>query len=171
MAGVLFVKDHIGARGEAIFYVLMTRFCGRNQPFFKPQFLGDKFATIDYLVELVDAGTLTSFFFVQVKTTTQGYTGKQQKYLRATVSQQDMQRLALYPAPTYIVGIDEREERGFIISANEQHVTGLSGIPTMFELNCTHLSSLWDEVYTFWRQRDMRLRDSFFAYKREGENL
>lgn len=63
-------SDAIGSRGEAIFFVLLTQFCGRQRPFFRPSFLGDKFATIDYFVELVDVGLLTPFFFVQVKTTT-----------------------------------------------------------------------------------------------------
>jgi len=68
------VSDDIGSRGEALFFIMLTRFCDRRLPYFRPHFLGEKFATLDYLIELVDAGSVTPFFFVQVKTTTQGYT-------------------------------------------------------------------------------------------------
>ncbi len=50
-----FVKtDDIGDRGQWIFSLLMTDLCPRrDQPWFRPRFLGDKFPTFDYLVELV----------------------------------------------------------------------------------------------------------------------
>jgi hypothetical protein len=51
--------DDIGGRGESIFYVLLTNFCGRSRPFFRPHFLGEKFATLDYLVELIDTDKAT----------------------------------------------------------------------------------------------------------------
>jgi hypothetical protein len=65
-------KDDIGERGQAMFFVVMTELCGRNEPYFRPRFLGDKFPTFDFLVELVDHPGY--FFFVQVKTTTKGFT-------------------------------------------------------------------------------------------------
>src|SRR4051812_18901090 len=111
------VSDDIGARGEALFFIMITRFCGRRRPFFRPHFLGEKFVTLDYMVELIDAGSATPFFFIQVKTTTQAYVrdrmGNQR--LKIHVSRADMQRLVAYPAPTYVVGIDEIEEIGYIV--------------------------------------------------------
>jgi hypothetical protein len=159
------VTDDIGRRGEALFVLLCTRFCGRRGPFFRPYFLGDKFATIDYLVELVDAGPGTPFFFVQVKTTTQGYTRPKagRKRLRVQVVPDDMQRLVLYPAPTYVVGIDERDEIGYIVSANHDGPVRIASLPTTFPLDCHNMARLWDEVKQFWEQRDMRLLQSVFS--------
>ena len=60
--------DDIGERGQWLFCLLMTQICpGRNEPYFRPRFLGDKYPTFDYLVELVASEAY--FFFVQVKST------------------------------------------------------------------------------------------------------
>lgn len=159
------LSDDIGTRGEALFFVLLTQFCGRNRPFFRPHFLGDKFATLDYFVELLDAGPATPFFFVQVKTTSQGYirNKKGEQRLKIKVPHNDMHRLRLYPAPTYIIGIDERAERGYIISANAESPSNISSLPTTFPLNCQNLALLWNEVKLFWEYRDMQLSNSVFT--------
>jgi len=164
------ISDDVGSRREALFFVLLTQFCGRRRPFFRPHFLGEKFATLDYIVELIDAGPLTPFFFVQVKTTTQGYTRRKEGRgrLKIQVSKEDMQRLCLYPAPTYVVGIDEREERGYIVSANEGSPSRIASMSTDFPLVCSTLELLWHEVKSFWEQRDMRLLNSVFSIG-EGE--
>lgn len=62
--------DFIGGRGEAIAYACLSRVCRRGDlPYFWPHYLGEKCETFDFLVELVDAGEKTPFFFVQVKGT------------------------------------------------------------------------------------------------------
>jgi len=63
------MRDALGQRGEAIFTVLMTEFHSHAGPIFKPQFLGDKWQYVDFIVELVGAGKSVPYFFVQVKTT------------------------------------------------------------------------------------------------------
>lgn len=45
--------DEIGKRGEAIFTAAIMKPCGRERPYFVPHFLGDKFRTLDFIVELV----------------------------------------------------------------------------------------------------------------------
>jgi hypothetical protein len=144
---------------------MLTRFCNRRRPFFRPHFLGDKFIALDYLVELLDAGPSTPYFFVQVKTTTQGYTRSKRlgNRLKIQVSADDMQRLIHYPAPTYIIGIDEQAERGYIVSANDGSPTRLTSLTTDFPLDCTTLERLWYEVQTYWEHRDMRLTHSVFT--------
>jgi hypothetical protein len=98
-------QDDIGSRGEDIFCVRITDFCGRKKPYFRPRFLGEKAQTSDFLVELVGAGKRTMFFFVQVKTTHQGYTRRgRPPRLKVSMSGRDVRRLALYPAPTYLGG-------------------------------------------------------------------
>ena len=159
------VSDDIGARGEALFFIMITRFCGRRRPFFRPHFLGEKFETLDYIVELIGAGPITPFYFAQVKTTTKGYVQNKlgNKRLKVQVSQEDMQRLIFYPAPTYVVGIDEIEETGYIVSANHGSPTRISSLPTAFQLDCGNLERLWHEVKGFWEQRDMPLERSIFS--------
>jgi hypothetical protein len=47
-------SDEIGDRGESIFEVRVTRPCGPGgEPLFRPHFLGEKKATLDFLVELL----------------------------------------------------------------------------------------------------------------------
>ena len=69
-------RNFTGSRGEHICSVLLTEICpGKELPFFKPIFLGERFETLDFMVELVDAGVASApFFFVQVKTTREGHT-------------------------------------------------------------------------------------------------
>jgi len=93
------MRNALGQRGEAIFTVLMTEFHSESGPIFKPQFLGDKWQHIDFIVELVGAGAVIPYFFAQVKTTRTGYTKKLNR-LKVKVSQEQVSALALYPAPT-----------------------------------------------------------------------
>jgi Domain of unknown function (DUF4365) len=143
-------REIIGERGEAIFRVLITRrHPTRGYLFDHPRFLGDKKRTIDFHIELFHDDTLIPFFFVQVKSTSEGYTSRENR-LKVQVNEQDMRRLAAYPAPTYIVGIDEPNERGYIVSANGECRTGISSICTNYPLNPEVLALLWDEVAAYW---------------------
>jgi len=54
----------------------------------------------DYIIEVVDRPSY--FFFVQVKGTTLGYTAEENR-LRVQVTQDDVDRMVAYPAPTYVV--------------------------------------------------------------------
>jgi hypothetical protein len=151
-------QDDIGERGQNMFYVLLTDFCGRYEPFFRPRFLGDKYPTFDYIVELVDHPQY--YFFVQVKATNQGFTIKE-KRLKVKVSQADIGRMVRCPAPTYVVGVDEIGWTGYLLSVNEprDHVSSLI---TDFRINCTSLAALADEVYDYWSSRSMVLVGSRF---------
>lgn len=99
-------QDALGDRGEAIFRVLITEFDAATGPNFRPYFLGEKWPVVDFIVEILGAEASTPYFFVQVKTTRGGYTQKD-KRLKVSVSEDDIRLLASYPAPTYVVGIDE----------------------------------------------------------------
>lgn len=72
-----------------------------GRPIFRPRFLGDKYPTFDYIVEVVDPPAC--FFFVQVKATTKGYTEHRPYRLKVQVSQDDIDRMVAYPAPTRVV--------------------------------------------------------------------
>ena len=155
------VSDAIGRRGEAIFVVLMTEFHSTRGPIFRPQFLGDKWPVADYIVELERAGSQIPYFFVQVRTTREGYTTRERR-LKVRVSQEQVVALAAYPAPTYIVGIDEREEVGYLVSANGERRGRMSSLSTRFPINRRNRRLLWNEVRAFWRKRrSPRLASAF----------
>jgi hypothetical protein len=161
--GYVVAADDVGDRGQWLFCLLLTQICpGRTEPFFRPRFLGDKYPTFDYLVELV--GNEAYFFFVQVKSTRQGYRqGHRTRRLRVNVDRGDVQRMVASPIPAYVVGIDEQQEVAYLLSMNEPRQTGLGGLPARHRLNCDNLERLWQEVRNFWASRNMVLAGSYFV--------
>ena len=160
------MSDEIGQRGEALFFALITHPYGKEEPLFRPKFLGDKWPTVDYLVELIGAGRKTPYFFAQVRTTRNGYAKSGR--LRISVSQSDMKKLAFYPAPTYIIGIDDALDyvglpRGYIVSANGEWLKNLSSLITDFPINRANQYALWKEVKDFWSGVDFRDKASKFV--------
>jgi hypothetical protein len=155
-------KDDIGDRGQWILGLLLTQLCpGRNEPYFRPRFLGDKYPVFDYIVELV--GHEAYFFFAQVRATTVGYRkGKGAPRLRVNVSQEDVDSMVASPVPAYVVGIDEPQQIGYILSVNQPR-KGIGGLITKHKLDCGALERLWQEVYDYWSSRNMMLEDSFFV--------
>lgn len=159
------ISDFIGGRGEAIAFTRLVRVCRTDTdlPYFWPHYLGEKFETFDFLVELVDAGDTTPFFFVQVKTTRKEFTRTQvPARLRVEISEKDVRRMIAYPAPTYVVGVQTDEERAFIISVHGSMNEGIPSITTGHELTCETLKRLWEEVLAFWQTRDMTRPTSAF---------
>jgi hypothetical protein len=160
------LTDFIGGRGEAIAFARLTRVCrpDADLPYFWAHYLGEKCETFDFLVELVDAGEKTPFFFVQVKATRKEYTKTHTpSRLRVEVSEKDVRRMAAYPAPTYVVGVHEDEERAFVISVHGVMAEAIASVTTAHELTCETLRRLWDEVRDFWHARDMTRLSSSFA--------
>jgi hypothetical protein len=159
------ITDFIGGRGEAIAFARLARVCRTDTdlPYFWPHYLGEKCATFDFLVELVDAGERTPFFFVQVKATRKDYTKAQTApRLRVEVSATDVRRMVAYPAPTYVIGVHEDEERAFLISVHGAMGEAIPSITTAHELTCDTLQRLWEEVRDFWQGREMSRSASFF---------
>lgn len=152
-------REDIGERGQDLFKLLFTDLCGRDHPFFRPRFLGDKYPTFDYIVEVVDRPEY--FFFVQVKGTTLGYTVEERR-LRVQVDQEDIDRMVACPTPTYVVGIDVNGIGvGFLLSVNEPR-GNVASLTTRFPINCGVLEQLRDEVVGFWASRNMTLTGSRF---------
>src|SRR5580698_6654225 len=108
--------DIIGSRGESIAFTKLTKVCRNDDlPYFWPHYLGEKCETFDFLVELVDAGEKTPYFFVQVKASRKELTLHQiPPRLRVEVSEKDVRRMSAFPAPTYAVGVHEDEERAYV---------------------------------------------------------
>lgn len=155
--------DDLGRRGEALFLLRITDFCGGKQQLFRPHFLGEKCPTLDYLVELLGAGLNTPFFFAQVKATRLGCTKGKKQRLRVKVSGEDVQRMAAFPAPTYLIGIDEPREAAFIWCVHAAMKHALPSLPTDFPVDGPNLRRLWQEVKDYWDGRDMRQQKSFFS--------
>jgi len=83
--------------------------------------------------------------------------------LRIQVSLNYLRKLASYPAPTYIIGIDEIAEIGYIISVTGKHQKGLTSLSTQFPLNKETQDMLWQEVVNFWESVDFLSRESRFV--------
>ena len=159
------IADVIGGRGEAIAFARLARVCRTDAdlPYSWPHYLGEKCETFDFLVELVDAGERTPFFFVQVKATRMEFTKtRMPPRLRVEGSEKDVRRMVAYPAPTYVVGVHEDEERAFIISVHGTMSEAIASITTAHELTCDVLRRLWDEVREFWQGREMARPASSF---------
>jgi hypothetical protein len=160
------ITDFIGGRGEAIAFVRLVRRCRPDSdlPYFWPHYLGEKCPTFDFLVELVDAGPQTPFFFVQVKTSQKALTTTQTPpRLRVDVAEKDVRRMVAFPAPTYVVGVHEDAERAFVVSVHGTMAEAIPSITTAHELTPDVLRRLWDEVRAFWAARDMARQTSSFS--------
>jgi len=108
-------KNALGERGEAIFYVITTKFQGKK-PLFRPASLGSKWPVADYAVELV--GKPGRFFLVQVKASTLGFTKAGR--IRVKVTFQPIVKLLASPVPAYVVAVDEPNERAYIVEAQRR---------------------------------------------------
>lgn len=154
-------NDHTGTRGEAIFSVLLTRNDSvRGRLFAFPRYLGEKHEASDFLVELIAPGA-PAYCFVQVRATRLGYTRGGRLRVRATAD--EINRLASYPAPTYLVGVDEAAERGYIVSTNRSVDRGLPSLSTRYALNGETLALLWRDVATYWQSRPQGAFESLLA--------
>jgi hypothetical protein len=126
-------RDSVGERGESIVTTLLTRRHGQPDARFRPRFLGEKYPMIDFFVELVGAGGMqTPFFFIQVKATSMGYNARGK--LKVQVTEPKMLGLVKYPVPTYVVGVDEVNERAFIVAALAGGAPEFSSLPVDYPL-------------------------------------
>jgi hypothetical protein len=156
-------SDEIGDRGESIFEVRITRPCGPGgEPLFRPYFLGEKKATLDFLVELLGLDGRSAYFFVQVKATARPASKRAGK-LPVRMQRRDLDRMVAYPGPTYLVGVDVKAEEGYILSVNEPMDGDLVGLPLIYPMDCTNLGILWKEVDDYWKSKDMAMNHSAFT--------
>lgn len=133
----------LGDRGESLFFLAITTFHGLK-PLFRPAALGSKWPIADYVVEL--EGKPGRFFLVQVKTTRQGYLRNGR--LRISIKRNRLELLRSAAVPAYLVAVDERKERAFIVAAPK---ATLASVSTSFSLNdAATRRSLRDEVKAFW---------------------
>jgi hypothetical protein len=143
-------RNLIWSRGEGIAGNLLTRAHGGAGPLFRPTFLGEKYPAVDFFVELIgSSGDQAGFFFAQVKTTRRGYTASGR--LNVSVDPEALAGLVRYPAPTYVIGVDEPIEVAFVAAALTGGATQFRSLPTTHPLTDPRtLRTLYDEVRAFW---------------------
>ncbi|MEM7712693.1 MAG: DUF4365 domain-containing protein [Cyanobacteria bacterium P01_A01_bin.68] len=151
-----------------IFVALMTEAHSDNGAIFNVRFLDDDILPhVDCIVELVGQKDYLPFCYVQLKSTKTGYT-KKDKRLKVKFSQESINGLSLYPAPTYIVGIDEKEKTGYLVSANGDNLSSIASIPTDFPINPPNRGNLWNEVNDFWfKSRKIKFNSNFVESEEE----
>jgi hypothetical protein len=154
-------RDAIGERGEDIFKAEIGPFHGRL-PLFRARHLGDKWPLLDFVVELIGPWKKRRpFFFVQVKATRRGYTKAPDERLKVGLPRTKVFPLAGYRVPVYLVGVDVKEERAFVISARGKSVTSLTNMHTAFELTKATRRALWNEVRKHWASMPAPKKSAF----------
>ncbi|MEO1430505.1 MAG: DUF4365 domain-containing protein [Cyanobacteria bacterium J06632_19] len=149
-----------------IFVALMTEAHSDDGAIFNVLFLDD-LPHVDCVVELIGQKDFLPFCYVQLKSTKTGYT-KKDKRLKVKFPEESITGLSSYPAPTYIVGIDEKDETGYLVSANGDDNGSFASIPTDFPINKPNRGTLWNEVNDFWyKARKIKFNSKFVETEEE----
>jgi hypothetical protein len=152
--------DVIGSRGESIVEICLTDYQTFARPLFRPGFLGDKWPSIDFYVELQAVRGKRPYFFAQAKTTATSIGTS----LNVSTRKRDIERLLQIPGPTYILGVHEPSKRVFVRSVHEgTPLRAITRIPVSYELTSKNLRILHDEVRDYWAGNDHKPRSSVFA--------
>lgn len=157
-------RDLIGKRGEAIVTARLMDFCGNPDPYFDVHPLGEKCPTFDYLVELVNAGSSVPYFLAQVKSTQKGFT-KTERRLLVQVDEEDVRRMVRCPFPTYLIGVDEPNDRAYVVSMHGNLSGPIASMPSRYPLTSRNLRRLWEEVADYWKKLDPTAKASVFLYE------
>lgn len=157
------LRDVTGFRGELIVQELLTDYQSFAKPLFRPGFLGDKWPSLDFYVELRNLRRKTPYFFVQAKSTASKFSNNSAG-LTISMKKRDIERLLRVPGPTYVFGIHEPSRRVFIRSIfSGTPVKGITRIPRTNELTTANLQVLYDEVCMFWNATNHKPTSSRFA--------
>lgn len=144
------LKDVTGSRGEKIVDLCLTDYSGFAAPLFEPAFLGAKWPALDFYVELRTAAGAGRFFLGQAKATAVPLKPKA-KVLHISTDKDDIDRLLLIPAPTYIMGVHEPTKRVFVRAVHSATPSkAITSIPLTHELTSVNLQRLHDEVVAHW---------------------
>jgi len=136
---------------------LATVFLSRktNQGYlFRTVLIAGKWPSIDIYAEIIGNNSPKNYCFIQVKSTIQGYTVRNNK-LKVRISKDKLNKLADFNGPSYLIGIDYKENDPFksiayISAIRGNYTNGLSSMPTNNILDENNLISLHNEVETFW---------------------
>jgi Domain of unknown function (DUF4365) len=153
----------VGFRGEKIVELCLTNYKSFPAPLFRPGFLGDKWPSIDFYVELRTVRRRTPYFFGQTKATSSRLL-RSSPSLRISTKSTDVERLLRIPGPTYIFGVHEPSQRVFIRSVHQGTMQrAITTIPITHELTPENLRALHTEVRRFWEGDSYKPSNSVFA--------
>ncbi len=161
ITGMRALPNLIGDRGENVFELAITDYRDFQHPLFKPGFIGEKWPTVDYYVELLGVSDSTPFFFAQDKSTADPIPSRA-RTLRIHAEKAKCVSLFNVPGPTYIVGVHEPSRRAFILSLHAKPRQGVYGIPLKSELNPANLRLLHEEVAAFWKSSPHKPSGPYF---------
>jgi hypothetical protein len=156
--------DIVGKRGEALFRVIITRWCGGEQ-WFEETFKGEKAEGLDFEVQLIGSSVFHANFYVQVKATAKPnrYSGSGNNHrISVRLRPSDAKKLGAMKVPAYVVGIDVLSGKAYIKNVKAGAAKGFTGISTRRPLNCKAIRKLWNEVEAFWKGRPQGLMNSAF---------
>lgn len=156
------LRDVTGIRGEIITELALTEYSDFKRPLFRTGFLGDKWPSIDFYVELNSVRGKRPYFFVQTKAT-QNKIAAKAKNLSISTKKQDIERLLRIPGPTYIFGVHEPTKKVYIRSVHTGlPIRAITRIPLTNELTSANLRKLHTEVKEFWKTIDHKPTSSNF---------
>lgn len=141
----------IGDFGESLANVLLGQNTTQGQ-LFETVMIGGKWPTIDIYAETAGPNGVV-FCFFQVKSTVQGFT--QSGRLKVQAKLKHLQRLAGYPAPTYLIGVNLNQNQPPLSDAYIKTIRGPQTLP-ISSMDITHpvhganLILLKNEVVNFW---------------------
>lgn len=152
----------IGDRGESIFNTRIT-----EHEMFNVYFLSAKAPIVDFLIEIADEATPFQCL-VQVKSTSQGYLKRNGK-LRAKVPVDKMQKLINRPLPTYVAGVELKNEKVYICPAFNDANAYTSSMPITHILDKQNtvatqqtLDMLKQDIIEYWNKAKANLYKSSF---------
>jgi hypothetical protein len=149
---VLWTNDQIGRLAELIAATDLSRAVkGRyRRPLFRATPLGDKYPTVDFLVDVLGPREESlAFFFVQVKGTASAPASGR---LPVDVSQDRFNRLVRLPVPTYLIGVDVIAETAYLVAAHRRRRDPVASITRDYALRTDAVRiQLYEEVLAFWK--------------------
>lgn len=157
------LNDVTGFRGEKIVELCLTNYKDFKEPLFHPGFLGDKWPTIDFYVELTNVNKWRPYFFGQTKSTRASLSPRA-KTLKVRMDYEDIIRLKKIPGPTYIFGVHEPSMRVYIRAIHRRTPNKtVTTIPLSNELTSKNLQILYREVKNHWNNTNSKPNKSVFS--------
>lgn len=145
--------DQTGDIGELVASLDLSRpVMGHyKRPLFKPSHLGGKYPTVDFIVDILAPNSESKgFFFVQVKATEEAINAARR--LPVSVTTEKFNKLVTVPVPTYLIGVDRRNEQSYIVTACRRRNARVSSIITDYSLKDDSVKiSLYKEVVQYWK--------------------
>ncbi len=122
-----------------------------KRPLFRATSLGEKYPTVDFIVDVLGREDVSlGFFFAQVKGTAAGLAP--QARLPVEISPDRFNRLVHLPAPTFVIGVDVIAETSYLVAAYKTRSARVSSIAKTYCLQDEGVKiKLYREVLDFWK--------------------